>query len=118
MNTLPDDNIDRIMRFNSHPCADMMTDLYQPYKDAIRIQKTSPDPQFRKAPRPTFFEWKVHGIGCEQWANVFEARARMMRRWDPLDALENHVNGNGQILRTVELWCDERVSLRFLEYHD
>ena len=113
MHTLPDDIVDRIMRFNSHPCADMMTELYQPYKDAIRIQKTSPDPQFRKAPHPSFFEWKVHGVGCEQWADVFEARARMMERWYPVGAA-----CDVKILRTVELWCDERFSLRFLEYRD
>ena len=112
MNTLPDDIFDRIMRFNSHPCADMMTDLFKPYHDAMQIQIKSPDKFFRNAPQPSFFEWKVQGIGCEQWGNCFEARADMKRKTCILDRM-----GNRRIDRFLTLWDNERDQLQGLEYH-
>ncbi len=112
MNTLPDDIFDRIMRFNSHPCADMMTNLYKPYRDAMQIQIKSPDKFFRNAPQPSFFEWKLHGIGCEQWGDMLEARAEMRRKTSILDRM-----GNRRIDRFLTLWDNERAQLQGLEYH-
>ena len=112
MPTLPDDIFDRIMRFNSHPCADMMTDLYKPYRCAMEIQRTSPDKFFRNASQPSFLEWKLHGIGCEQWALMFDARADMKRKTCILDRL-----GSRRIDRFLTLWETERDQLQLLEYH-
>ena len=112
MNTLPDDIWDRIMRFNSHPCADMMNGLFQPWRDVLEIQRKSPDPWFRNAPQPSFFEWKVHGIGCEQWLTVFAHRADTQRNTCILDRL-----GNRRLDRALTLWENERDQLQLFEYH-
>ena len=113
MNTLPDDIFLHIMRFNSHPCADMMNDLFQPYRDVLEIQRTSKCSFLRDRASPSFFEWKVHGVGCKQWAVLFEAREDCIRRMCFLDRL-----GDPRIDRKFKRWNDERDQLRFLEYHD
>ena len=80
MITLPDDIFDRIMRFNSHPCADMMNDLFKPWRDVLDIQRKSPDKFFNIAPPPTFCDCKVHGIGCEQWGTLFCSTRRRAKK--------------------------------------
>ena len=116
MDSLPDDIFLRIMRFNSHPCADMMTRLFQSYHEVLRIQATSKIPYFSTLPSPTFFEWKIHGIGYEGWAEMFEVRDKWLRAQEPLDALHNHVNGDGKVLRLIKMFKKERAKLLDLEY--
>ena len=117
MNTLPDDIFNTIMRLNSHPCADMMNDFFQPYREAMDLQQKSLDPEFMNMQSPGFFEWKVHGIGCEQWALHFTKRANVVTTIDILDALDDHVNGDGRIFRMIIRWAEERGRLKDLEYH-
>ena len=116
MDSLPDDIFIRIMRFNSHPCADMMTRLFQSYHEVLHIQAKSRNPHFRTLPSPTFFEWQIHGIGYEEWAQMFETRELVLRSIDPLDALDNHVNGDGKVFRLIKMFKDERAKLLDLEY--
>ncbi len=112
MNTLPDDIFIHIMRFNSHPCADMMNDLFQPYRDVLEIQRNSKCPFFRATHRPSFFEWKVHGIGCKQWAILFQRRQECIQMTCLLDRL-----GNPRIDQKIKRWNEERAQLQGLEYH-
>jgi len=111
MDSLSDDIFIKIMRCNSHPCADMMTDLYKPYMEAMQIQIKSPDKHFRNAPQPSFFEWKLHGIGCEQWGDAFEARDKFKRMTCVLDRL-----GDRRLDRMLTLWENERGRLLDFEY--
>ncbi len=111
MNTLPDDIFIHIMRFNSHPCADMMNDFFQPYRDAMELQQMSADHHFRTTDYPSFFEWKVHGIGCEQWGCLFEARRETIRNTCILDRLHDP-----RIDRRTKRWESERDHLLGLEY--
>ena len=112
MNTLPDDIFIHIMRFNSHPCADMMNDFLRSYYLAMEFQQMSPDLAFSTADYPTYFEWRRHGIGCEQWADVFQARAEVRRQTCILDRM-----GNRRLDRFLTLWETERDQLRLFEYH-
>ena len=111
MDSLPDDIFLRIMRFNSHPCADIMKDLYKPYHDAIDIQLKSKCPFLRDRESPSFFEWKVHGLGCKQWAILFQAREECLRRICLLDRL-----GDPRLDRKIKRWNEERAQLQLFEY--
>jgi hypothetical protein len=111
MDSLPDDLFLRIMRFNTHPCADIMNGLFQPYRDAMELQQMSSDHHFRTTDYPSFFEWKVHGIGCEQWALLFQAREDFVRKTCLLDRL-----GSARLDRLITLFKKERAQLQGLEY--
>ena len=105
------------MRFNSHPCADMMTDLFKPYREVLEVQRKSKNPHFRKLPKPSFLAWKLRGMHCEEWVEMFIIRERLLHEIDPLHVLDDHVNGDGKLCRSIELWIKEREQLLGLEYH-
>jgi hypothetical protein len=111
MDSLPDDIFLRIMRFNTHPCADIMNDLYKPYHDAMEIQLKSKCPHFRAMETPSFLDWKLRGIGCKQWTILFQAREDAIRRTCMLDRL-----GCPWFDRRINRWNDERAQLQGLEY--
>ena len=117
MNTLPDDIFDRIMRFNSHPCADMINDEFIMYNLVLDLHSTSRDPTFRQQDAPSFLEWKVHGLGCPTWAPIFEQRKQMVIGTDTMTLLAEHMNGTRYMLELWRIWRYERVQLQRLEYH-
>jgi len=116
MDLLPDDIFIKIMRCNSHPCADMMNALFEPYSVAMMIQQKSGDRNFRAADQPSFFEWKVHGVGCKQWAYIMRKRREWLQKQDPGEIAEDYVHGQGRILSMVRALDLELAALQGLEY--
>jgi hypothetical protein len=117
MDSLPEALQWKIMMYNRHPCAEMMHGLFKSYHEVLQIQAKSKNFHFTILPSPTFFEWKVHGIGFEEWAQMFEIRELYLSAIDPLDALDNHVNGDGKVFRRIKMWKEERAQLQLREYH-
>ena len=47
---------------------------------------------------------------------MFEIRGKWLHAQDPLDALDNHVNGDGKVFRMIKMFKKERAKLLDLEY--
>ena len=111
MDSLPEALQWKIMMYNRHPCAEIMHGLLGAYRDVLEIQRTSKDRNFRNCASPSFFDWKLHGIGCDEWSDLFQARQDWIRKTDILDRL-----GDPRLDRTIQRWEDERDQLLDLEY--
>ena len=111
MDTLPEALQWKIMMYNRHPCAEIMHGLLGAYRYVLEIQRKSKDRHFRHCSSPSFFDWKLHGIGCDEWSDLFQARQEGIRKTCILDRL-----GDRRLDSLIQLWDDERDQLLDLEY--
>ena len=80
MDTLPEALQVKIMMYNRHPCAEIMHGLFGAKRGVLQIQRKSKDKHFKNCASPSFFDWKLHGIGCDEWSVLFQTRQEGIRK--------------------------------------
>jgi len=120
MNTLPDYLIDKIMMYNRHPLAEIFHDLYEPYREALLIQKSSPSKAFREAEVPSFLSYKKHGVHCAEWDDIFYRRMceEIGNRYLILHANEPEFRFIRKKAEKHKQWREERAILELFIYRD
>jgi len=131
MAQLPDYLIDKIMIYNRHPLAEIFHDLYEPYREALHIQHNSSDLTFRAAGSPSFWDYKRHGLHCEEWDDIFYTRHRVQQNFAWLDSYSDFdldayrreygaesMQNVHELRYKLKYWREERAILELFIYRD